>query len=45
MRTLADKLPNAKLVTYQSAGHSAYITHPDRFRRDLMELYATAEQK
>jgi pimeloyl-ACP methyl ester carboxylesterase len=45
MRTLADKLPNAKLVTYQSAGHSAYISHSDRFRRDLMELYAAAEQK
>jgi pimeloyl-ACP methyl ester carboxylesterase len=45
MRTLADKLPNAKLVTYQDAKHSAYISQPDRFRRDLMELYAAAEQK
>jgi len=44
MRTLADKLPNAKLETYQDAGHSAYISNPDRFRRDLMELYAAAER-
>jgi pimeloyl-ACP methyl ester carboxylesterase len=45
MRTLADKLPNAKLVTYQDAKHSAYISQPDRFRRDLMELYAASEKK
>ena len=44
MRTLADKLPNAKLVTYEGAGHSAYTSHPDRFKRDLLELYAMAEQ-
>ena len=44
MRTLSDKLPNAKLVTYEGAGHSAYINQPDRFNRDLLELYATAEQ-
>ena len=44
MRTLSDKLPNAKLVTYEGAGHSAYVTQPDRFKRDLLELYAAAEQ-
>jgi len=44
MRVLADKLPNAKLVTYEGAGHSAYVSHPDRFKRDLLELYASAEQ-
>lgn len=44
LRTLADKLPNAKLVTYESAGHSAYIMQPDRFKRDLLELYAVSEQ-
>jgi pimeloyl-ACP methyl ester carboxylesterase len=44
MRTLSDKLPNAKLVTYEGAGHSAYINQPDRFKRDLLELYAAAEQ-
>ena len=44
MRTLADKLPNAKLVTYEGAGHSAYISQTDRFKRDLLELYAVAEQ-
>ncbi len=44
MRTLTDKLPNAKLVTYEGAGHSAYVSQPDRFKRDLLELYAYAEE-
>ncbi len=44
MRTLSEKLPKAKLVTYEAASHSAYINQPDRFKRDLMELYADAEQ-
>jgi pimeloyl-ACP methyl ester carboxylesterase len=44
MRTLSDKLPNAKLVTYESAGHSAYIVQSERFKRDLLELYAISEQ-
>jgi pimeloyl-ACP methyl ester carboxylesterase len=43
MRTLADKLPNAKLVVYDGANHSAYKDEPDRFKRDLLELYANAE--
>ena len=44
MRILSEKLPNAKLVTYEGAGHSAYVSHPDRFKRDLLELYASAER-
>jgi pimeloyl-ACP methyl ester carboxylesterase len=44
MRTLAGLLPNAKLTVYEGAGHSAYLAQPDRFKRDLMELYATAEE-
>jgi len=43
MRVLAEKLPKGKLVTYEDAGHSAYINNPERFKRDLMELYASAE--
>ena len=43
MRTLADKLPNAKLVVYEGAKHSAYKDEPDRFKHDLLELYANAE--
>jgi len=43
MRTLSDTLPNAKLVTYEAAGHSGYTTHPAQFTRDLLELYAAAE--
>ena len=44
MRLLSERLPNAKLVTYEGAGHAAYLNEPDRFKRDLMELYAAAEQ-
>ncbi len=43
MRALADKLPNAKLIVYDEAGHSAYKDQPDRFKHDLLELYANAE--
>jgi pimeloyl-ACP methyl ester carboxylesterase len=43
MRTLADKLPKAKLVVYDGANHSAYKDQPDRFKHDLLELYANAE--
>jgi pimeloyl-ACP methyl ester carboxylesterase len=43
MRTLAVKLPKAKLVVYDGAGHSAYKDQPDRFKHDLLELYANAE--
>jgi pimeloyl-ACP methyl ester carboxylesterase len=44
LRTLADKLPNAKLIVYAKEGHAAYLARPDRFKRDLLELYAAAEQ-
>ena len=44
LRNLADKLPNAKLKVYEGEGHAAYLARPDRFRRDLLELYASAEQ-
>jgi pimeloyl-ACP methyl ester carboxylesterase len=43
MRTLADKLPNAKFIVYDGANHSAYKDQPDRFKHDLLELYANAE--
>jgi pimeloyl-ACP methyl ester carboxylesterase len=43
MRTLVDKLPNAKLVIYDGAGHSAYKDQSDRFKHDLLELYARSE--
>jgi pimeloyl-ACP methyl ester carboxylesterase len=44
MRTLADKLPNAKMLVYNGAAHSAYRDQPEWFKRDLLELYAIAEQ-
>jgi pimeloyl-ACP methyl ester carboxylesterase len=43
MRTLADRLPKAKLVVYDRANHSAYKDEPERFKRDLLELYANEE--
>jgi pimeloyl-ACP methyl ester carboxylesterase len=43
MRTLSDKLPNAKLLVYNGAGHSAYKDEPEQFKRDLLEFYANAE--
>ena len=43
MRTLADRLPNAKLIVYDGASHSAYKDQPDRFKHDLLELYAKGE--
>jgi pimeloyl-ACP methyl ester carboxylesterase len=44
MRTLSSKLPNAKLLIYNGASHSAYRDQPELFKRDLLELYANAEQ-
>ncbi len=44
MRMLVQKLPNARLVTYEGAGHSSYVAYSDKFARDLLELYATAER-
>jgi pimeloyl-ACP methyl ester carboxylesterase len=43
MRTLNDRLPNSKLIVYEGAGHSAYKDQPDRFKHDLLELYAKTE--
>jgi len=43
MRTLADKLPRSKLIIYQGAKHSAYKDEPERFKHDLLELYAKTE--
>jgi hypothetical protein len=43
MRTLADKLSNAKLIVFDGANHSAYKDEPDRFKYELLELYANAE--
>ncbi len=42
MRLLTQKLPKAKLIEYKGAQHSAYKEEPDRFKRDLIELYDAA---
>jgi pimeloyl-ACP methyl ester carboxylesterase len=44
MRALTDKLPNSKLVIYLGAKHSAYRDEPERFKRDLLELYIKTEK-
>lgn len=43
LRMIAEKMLNAKLVTYEGGGHSVYVNQPDRFKLDLLELYAQAE--
>lgn len=42
MRTLSDKLPNAKLLVYNNAAHSSYVDQPEWFRTDLLKLYIAA---
>ncbi|MGD6852070.1 MAG: alpha/beta fold hydrolase [Candidatus Bathyarchaeia archaeon] len=42
LRALDDKLPNAKLLVYNGAAHSAYQDRPEWFRTDLLKLYASA---
>jgi len=42
MRTLVDKLPNAKMLVYNNASHSAYLDQPEWFKTDLLKLYAYA---
>jgi pimeloyl-ACP methyl ester carboxylesterase len=44
LRDLVNRLSNAKLTVYEGAGHAAYLDSPYRFKRDLLELYAKAEQ-
>jgi abhydrolase domain-containing protein 14 len=43
LRTLTNQLPNAKMLVYNGAGHSAYKDQPEWFKHDLLALYATAE--
>jgi pimeloyl-ACP methyl ester carboxylesterase len=44
LRDLANRLSNAKLMVYEGARHATYLDNPERFKRDLLELYAAAEQ-
>jgi pimeloyl-ACP methyl ester carboxylesterase len=44
MRTLADKVPKAKLLVYKDASHSAYLSQPELFKQDLLEFFASAGQ-
>jgi pimeloyl-ACP methyl ester carboxylesterase len=42
MRDLVDKMPNAKLMVYNNAAHSAYQDQPEWFKTDLLKLYINA---
>lgn len=44
LRTLAGLLPDGKLTVYEGVGHSAYFGDRERFKRDLLELYALSEK-
>ncbi len=44
LRNLAGRLADAKLTVYEGAGHAAYRDSPNRFKRDLLELYAAAKK-
>ncbi len=44
MKTLVAKVPNGKLLVYKDASHSAYLSQPEAFKKDLLELYADAEK-
>lgn len=43
MRALTDQLPNSRFVVYNGAGHSAYRDQAEKFKHDLLELYAKIE--
>ena len=45
VRTLAQKIPHAELVVYESASHPAHKDEPERFQKDLLELYASVTLK
>jgi non-heme chloroperoxidase len=41
-RSMRDKLPNARLVTIDRAGHAVFVDAPDEFNRLLAEFVANA---
>ncbi len=44
LREMAGRLPNAKISVYKGASHSAYKDQPEKFNRELLELYAQVKQ-
>ncbi len=39
MKKLASLIKKSKLIIYEDAKHPAYLTYPERFRDDLLNLY------
>lgn len=35
------KILNARLIVYENADHPAYLSEPERFRKDLLEFYTS----
>jgi proline iminopeptidase len=42
LRELARRLPNARYLEYENAGHFVYLDEPDRFARDVAAFVAAA---
>lgn len=45
LRALVERLPNARFVEYERAGHFVYLDEPDRFARDLTALVSRAVRR
>lgn len=41
-RELAERLPDAKLLVYEGAGHFMYVDQPERFARDVAAFFNAA---
>ena len=44
LQNFKSKLHNAKISTYEGAGHSAYKDQPEKFKMELLELYKEATE-
>lgn len=44
LRELTGRLTDGKLSVYEGARHAVYRDSPNRFKRDLLELYATVQK-
>jgi pimeloyl-ACP methyl ester carboxylesterase len=45
LREMASQLPDARMSVYEGASHSAYKDQPERFSKELLELYGLARRK
>jgi pimeloyl-ACP methyl ester carboxylesterase len=45
LREMTSQLPDARMSVYEGASHSAYKDQPERFSKELLELYGLARRK